>query len=44
MERFKKPEPEVSELRDCPFRQSSISVKATRCPYCTSEVPAVLSA
>jgi large conductance mechanosensitive channel len=44
MQRFKKPEPEVSELRDCPFCQSSISIKATRCPYCTSEVPAALSA
>ncbi len=24
--------------RDCPFCQTSISVKATRCPNCTSEV------
>jgi large conductance mechanosensitive channel len=44
MERFKKPEPEVSEMRDCPFCMSSISKQATRCPYCTSEVQAVASA
>lgn len=44
MERYKKPEPAVSEMRDCPFCQSSISIKATRCAYCTSEVPAALSA
>jgi large conductance mechanosensitive channel len=44
MERFKKPEPEVSDMRDCPFCKSSISRQATRCPYCTSEVQAVASA
>ena len=44
MDRFKKPEPEVSDMRDCPFCTSSISRKATRCPYCTSEVQAVASA
>jgi large conductance mechanosensitive channel len=26
--------------RDCPFCKSSISLKATRCPFCTSEVEA----
>ena len=41
---FKKPEPEVSDMRDCPFCTSSISKHATRCPYCTSEVPALASA
>jgi large conductance mechanosensitive channel len=28
------------ETRDCPFCVTSISNKATRCPNCTSEVPA----
>ena len=28
-------------IRDCPFCTSAISVKATRCPHCTSEVPPV---
>lgn len=41
---FKKPEPEVSDMRDCPFCTSSISKHATRCPYCTSEVQAVATA
>ena len=26
--------------RDCPFCLSSVSIKATRCAYCTSELPA----
>ena len=25
-------------MRDCPFCMSSIPLKATRCPHCTSEV------
>lgn len=29
------------ETRECPFCVTSISNKATRCPNCTSEVPAV---
>ena len=44
MAMFKKPEPEVSDMRDCPFCTSSISKHATRCPYCTSEVQAVATA
>jgi large conductance mechanosensitive channel len=28
--------------RDCPFCLSSVSIKATRCAYCTSELPAAL--
>ena len=35
------PEPTV---RDCPYCCSSISIKATRCPNCTSEVPAPAAA
>lgn len=35
--RMKKPEPAVTPTtRDCPFCLSSISIKATRCPHCTS--------
>ena len=30
--------PPPPDTRDCPFCQSSISIKATRCPHCTSEV------
>ena len=38
---YKKPEPEITELRDCPFCKSSISKEASRRPYCTSEVQAL---
>jgi large conductance mechanosensitive channel len=41
---YKQPEPEISEMRDCPFCKSSISKEASRCPYCTSEVQALESA
>ncbi|MCR5216318.1 MAG: large conductance mechanosensitive channel protein MscL [Lachnospiraceae bacterium] len=27
--------------KDCPYCQSKISIKATRCPFCTSELPEV---
>ena len=30
--------PPPPDTRDCPFCASSISIKATRCPHCTSEV------
>jgi len=36
MNRLKK-EAEAT-TKDCPFCQSSISIKATRCPHCTSEL------
>ena len=36
----KKPEePKEPTTRDCPFCCSTISIKATRCPNCTSELP-----
>ena len=36
----KKPEePAAPTTRDCPFCCSSVSIKATRCPNCTSELP-----
>ena len=34
----KEEKPAEVTTRDCPFCQTSISVKATRCPNCTSEV------
>ena len=38
----RKPEEAAPDSRDCPFCVSSISIKATRCPHCTSELkPAV---
>jgi large conductance mechanosensitive channel len=36
--RFQKSEPSVPTTRECPFCCSNISVKASRCPNCTSEV------
>ena len=29
-----------SLVKDCPFCFSTIPIKATRCPECTSEIPA----
>jgi large conductance mechanosensitive channel len=36
----KEPEPAVPIKKDCPFCFSSIPIKATRCPNCTSELKA----
>lgn len=42
MSRYKKPEePVVVNTRDCPFCLSSVPLKATRCAFCTSVLPAV---
>jgi len=39
--RFKKPEPAAAPTtRQCPFCDTAISLKASRCPHCTSEVKA----
>ncbi len=35
----KKPVVEEKTTKTCPFCQSEISIKATRCPHCTSELP-----
>ena len=35
----KKDEPEAPKPRKCPFCCSTVSIKATRCPHCTSELP-----
>lgn len=38
--RFQKPKeaPEEPTTKDCPFCLSSIPIKATRCPHCTSQL------
>jgi large conductance mechanosensitive channel len=39
--RYKKPEPAAAPTtRQCPYCDTAISLKATRCPHCTSEVKA----
>jgi large conductance mechanosensitive channel len=39
MNRMKKPAPVAAPTaKDCPYCFSSISIKATRCPHCTSEL------
>ena len=35
------PAPAAPTTRECPFCASTISVKATRCPHCTSQVEPV---
>jgi len=35
-QRGKEKAPAPPEKRDCPYCYSNISIKATRCPYCTS--------
>lgn len=37
--RNKENEPEVPTTKECPFCLSEISIKAVRCPHCTSELP-----
>lgn len=37
--RMKRPTPEAAPVsKDCPFCQMTISIKATRCPHCTSDL------
>jgi large conductance mechanosensitive channel len=38
--RLRPPAPAVDELRPCPYCVSNVSVKARRCAFCTSELPA----
>ncbi len=35
-----KPPPAAPSTRDCPFCLSAVHVRATRCPYCTSDLRA----
>ncbi len=39
--RFQKTEPVAPTTKECPYCFSSIPVKASRCPHCTSEVEPV---
>ncbi len=39
MQRFKTEPPVVSSTRECPYCLSSVPIKATRCAFCTSELP-----
>jgi large conductance mechanosensitive channel len=37
--RLQKPEPaKAPDTKDCPYCQTAIPIKATRCPHCTSEL------
>ena len=33
-------EASIAVMRDCPFCLSAVAIKATRCPHCTSALPA----
>jgi large conductance mechanosensitive channel len=37
--RFHQPAPAAPSTKDCGFCYSSIPIKATRCPHCTSNLP-----
>ena len=39
MQRFKTAPPVAPETRECPYCLSSVPIKATRCAFCTSELP-----
>lgn len=38
--RIRRPAAADPSSKDCPFCMSTISIKARRCPHCTSELPA----
>jgi large conductance mechanosensitive channel len=38
----KKEEPKAPTTKKCPFCLSEISIEATRCPHCTSELPKIV--
>lgn len=40
LKREKEAPPAVPTTRECPFCLSAIAIKASRCPHCTSELPA----
>ena len=42
MNLHKSKEPDAPTTRDCPFCLSSVPIKATRCAYCTSQLPSVV--
>jgi large conductance mechanosensitive channel len=38
MKLYKPKETEIHETRDCPYCYQTVNIKATRCPYCTSQL------
>jgi large conductance mechanosensitive channel len=40
LKREKEAPPAAPTSKECPFCLSAIAIKASRCPYCTSELPA----
>jgi large conductance mechanosensitive channel len=40
LKRREEEEPAAPTTKDCPFCASSIPIKASKCPHCTSELPA----
>ena len=42
MNLHKSKEPTAPTTRDCPFCLSSVPIQATRCAYCTSQLPSVV--
>lgn len=38
MKLYKPKETEIHETRDCPYCFQAVNIKATRCPYCTSQL------
>jgi large conductance mechanosensitive channel len=42
MNLHKSKEPTAPTTRDCPFCLSSVPIQATRCAYCTSQLPSVM--
>ena len=38
LKRQPQPAPPVPTTKDCPYCLSSVAIKATRCPHCTSEL------
>ncbi len=42
MNLHKSKEPAAPTTRDCPFCLSSVPIQATRCAYCTSQLPSVV--
>lgn len=43
LQRKKEAPPAVPTTRECPFCVSAISLKAVKCPNCTSDLPAVVN-
>jgi large conductance mechanosensitive channel len=39
MNRFKRQPPSTPTTKECPYCVSTISIRASRCPNCTSELP-----